>query len=137
MGVVIGIVFLIAIVAVSTMVSRARTNARKSANSSVRQSLNVSSSRAVDELRAAINQGLASAGVRQSGSFDNTQFYRVNTSIQLELKVWAEEGRTLAHLAVPSVRSTAGRPVKLAPVRPAVAAAERAVRSLDPQAIIT
>jgi hypothetical protein len=136
-GAVVGILVLVGIVVVATMVSRARTTARKGSNSAIKSSLNVSSSRAVEQVRDAITQGLSGAGVQQTGSFDHTQFFRVNSALQLELKVWPEDGRTRATLAVPAVRQVAGRPVKLTPVRPAVAAAENAVRRLDPQANIT
>jgi len=135
-GTVIGIVVLVAIVVAATAVSRARTSARKNANTTVRRSLDVSSSRQVEEVRNAITQGLANAGLAQTGSFDHTRFFRVNSALQLELKVWPEDGTTRAQLQVPTVREVAGRPVKLAPVGSAIAAAEQAVRRLDPQARI-
>jgi hypothetical protein len=136
-GTVVGIAVLVGIVVVATAISRARTTARKDSNSAIKTSLTVSSSREVEQIRDAITQGLKSAGVQQTGSFDHTQFFRVNSALQLDLKVWAENGRTRATLAVPAVRQVAGRPVKLGPVGPAVAVAENAVRSLDPQANIT
>jgi len=136
-GTVIAILVLVAIVVVGTAISRGRTSARKDANSAVRKSLEVSSTRDVKDIRNAITQGLASAGLSETGSFDHTQFFRVNSTLQLELKVWPEDGNTRARLGVPSVRQVAGRPVKLAPVGNAIAAAEQAVRRVDPTARIT
>lgn len=137
MGAVVGIAVLVGIVVLGTVISRARTSARKDANSSVKRSLSVSSTSDVERVRTAIAQGLVGAGLQQTGSFDNTQFFKVNSTVQLELKVWPEDGRTRASLAVPTIRSTAGRPVKLAPVGPAIAAAENAIRRIDPQAKLT
>jgi hypothetical protein len=130
------VVVLIALGVVGVLISKARTSARKSANSAIKKSLDISTSHDVDEVRTAIAQGLMSVGLRQTGSFDYVQFFRVNSTLQLELKVWPEDGQTRAHLGVPSVRENAGRPVKLAPASNAMAAAERAVRHLDPQAHI-
>jgi hypothetical protein len=137
MGVVIGIIVLLAIGVVGARISNNRTRTRKVANSAVRQSLNASSARSVDEVRQAINSGLATVGLTEIGKFDNSQFYRVNSALQLELKVWPSEGHTLARLAVPSVRSVKGRPVKLSPVEPAISAAERALQRIDPQVKFT
>ena len=137
MGTVIGILVLIGIGIVGLWISNTRTKARKGSNSAVRQSLNVSSSRSVDEVRAAIAHGLVTAGLTEIGEFDNSQFFKINTALQLELKVWPDEGRTLAKLTVPAVRSVSGRPVKLTPVGLAIAAAAQSVQRMDPQVHIS
>ena len=132
-----GIVILIAIIVIPVAISNARTSARKASNASVRTSLNMTSSRSPGELSEIIARGLASAGLRKSGSFDGTHFFRLNNVTQLELKVWSEDGRSHARLHLPSVRSQSGRPQKLAPVRNALTAAEHSVRGADPDATIS
>jgi hypothetical protein len=137
LGTFVGILALIAIVAVSVGVSRARTSARKAANAQVRTTLNMTSSRSPGELSDIIARGLAGVGLKETGSFDGTRFFRLNNLTQLELKVWSEESQSHARLHLPSVRSQAGRPQRLAPVGNALDAAERSVRSADPTATIS
>lgn len=137
MGTFIGIIVLVAIIAISVSISKARTSARKASNASVRTSLNMTSSRNPDELSDIIARGLAGAGLRESGSFDGTRFFRLNNLTQLELKVWSEDSQSHAQLHLPSVRSQSGRPQRLAPVRNALAAAEDSVRNADPTATIS
>lgn len=137
MGTFIGIIVLVAIVAIPVVISRARTSARKATNAQVRTSLSMSSNRSPDELSDIIARGLADAGLRESGAFDGTRFFRLNNVTQLELRVWSEDSRSRARLHLPSVRSQSGRPQRLAPVGNALAAAEHSVRSADPTAIIS
>jgi len=136
-GTFIGIIFLVAIVAIPVVISQARTNARKTANASVRTSLTMTSNRSPSELSDIIAQGLADAGLRESGAFDGTRFFRLNNVTQLELRVWSEDRQSHARLHLPSVRSQSGRQQRLAPVGDALAAAEHSVRSADPTAIIS
>lgn len=133
----IGIIALTAIITISVVISNARTSARKASNALVRTSLNMTSSRGPDELSEIIVRGLAGAGLRESGSFDGTRFFRLNNVTQLELNVWSKDNQSQAHLHLPSVRSQSGRPQKLAPVGNALAAAERSVRRADPDATIS
>jgi hypothetical protein len=128
------ILVLVAIVAISAGLSRARTSGRKASNAQLRTSLTMISTRSPGELADIIARGLAGAGLRESGSFDGTRFFRLNNVTQLELSVWAEDSQSHARLHLPAVRSQAGRPQKLAPVGNALAAAERSVRSADSQA---
>ncbi|MGH3195839.1 MAG: hypothetical protein ACRDNT_07875 [Streptosporangiaceae bacterium] len=137
MGAFIGIIVLVAIIAVSVGISRARTSARKAANAQERTSLSMTSRRSPDELSDIIARGLAGAGLRESGAFDGTRFFRLNNVTQLELRVWSEDSQSHARLHLPSVRSQSGRPQRLAPVGNALAAAEHSVRSADPTAIIS
>ncbi len=137
MGTFIGIVVLVAIVAVSVAISRARTSARKASNATVRTSLSVSSSRSPAELTDIIARGLTGAGLSETGSFDRTRFFRLNNLTQLELEVWGEDSQSRARLRLPTVRSQAGRPQRLAPVGSALAAVERSIRSADPTATIS
>jgi hypothetical protein len=133
----IGIIILAAIIAISVGISNARTSARKTSNTLVRTSLNMTSSRSPDELSEIIARGLAGVGLRESGSFDGTRFFRLNNVTQLELKVWSEDSQSHAYLHLPSVRSQSGRPQRLAPIGNALAAAEYSVRSADPDATIS
>ena len=137
MGTFVGIIILVAIIAISAGVSKARTSARKASNALVRTSLNMTSSRSPGELSEIIARGLAGAGLRESGSFDGTHFFRLNNVTQLELRVWSEDSRSRARLHLPSVRSQSGRPQRLAPVGNALAAAEHSVRSADPTATVS
>lgn len=137
MGAFVGILIIVAIGVIGTLASRARTTARKTANAQVRTALTMSSSRSPAELSDIIASGLAGAGLQESGSFDGTRFFRLNSLTQLELKVWSENSQSYARLHLPSVRSQSGRPQKLAPVGNALAAAERSVRSADPTATIS
>jgi hypothetical protein len=137
LGTFIGIIVLVAIIAISVGISKARTSARNASSALVRTSLNMTSSRNPDELSEIIARGLAGAGLRESGSFDGTRFFRLNNVTQLELKVWSEDSQSHARLHLPSVRSQSGRPQRLAPVGNALAAAERSVRSADPDATIS
>jgi hypothetical protein len=136
-GTFIGIIILVAIVAIPVVISRARTSARKATNAQVRTSLSMTSNRSPDELSDIIARGLAHAGLRESGAFDGTRFFRLNNVTQLELRVWSEDSRSRARLHLPSVRSQSGRPQRLAPVGNALAAAEHSVRSADPTATIS
>lgn len=137
MGTFIGIIVLVAIVAIPVVISRARTSARKATNAQVRTSLSMTSSRSPGELGDIIARGLADAGLRESGAFDGTRFFRLNNVTQLELRVWSEDSRSRARLHLPSVRSQSGRPQRLAPVGNALAAAEHSVRSADPTATVS
>ena len=137
MGPFIGIIALILIFAVPIGISMARTSGRKAANASVRTSLNMTSHRSPDDLSNIIARGLAGAGLKESGSFDGTRFFRLNNVTQLELRVWSEDSQSHARLNLPTVRSQSGRPQRLAPVGNALAAAERSVRSADPTATIS
>lgn len=137
MGTFIGIIILVAIVAIPVVISRARTSARKATNAQVRTSLSMTSSRSPGELGDIIARGLADAGLRESGAFDGTRFFRLNNVTQLELRVWSEDSRSRARLHLPSVRSQSGRPQRLAPVGNALAAAEHSVRSADPTATVS
>ena len=116
MGTFIGIIILVAIIAIPVVISQARTSARKATNAQVRTSLSMTSSRSPDELSDIIARGLADAGLRQSGAFDGTRFFRLNNVTQLELRVWSEDSQSRARLHLPSVRSQSGRPQRLAPV---------------------
>jgi hypothetical protein len=136
-GTFIGIIVLVAIVAIPVVISQARTSARKATNAQVRTSLSMTSSRSPGELGDIIARGLADAGLRESGAFDGTRFFRLNNVTQLELRVWSEDSRSRARLHLPSVRSQSGRPQRLAPVGNALAAAEHSVRSADPTATIS
>jgi len=136
-GTFIGIIILVAIVAIPVVISRARTSARKATNAQVRTSLSMTSNRSPDELSDIIARGLANAGLRESGAFDGTRFFRLNNVTQLELRVWSEDSRSRARLHLPSVRSQSGRPQRLAPVGNALAAAEHSVRRADPTATIS
>jgi hypothetical protein len=136
-GTFIGIIILVAIVAIPVAISRARTSARKATNAQVRTSLSMTSNRSPDELSDIIARGLANAGLRESGAFDGTRFFRLNNVTQLELRVWSEDSRSRARLHLPSVRSQSGRPQRLAPVGNALAAAEHSVRRADPTATIS
>lgn len=137
MGTFIGIIVLVAIVAIPVVISQARTSARKATNAQVRTSLSMTSSRSPDELSDIIARGLADAGLRESGAFDGTRFFRLNNVTQLELRVWSDDSQSRARLHLPSVRSQSGRPQRLAPVGNALAAAEHSVRSADPTATIS
>jgi hypothetical protein len=137
LGAFVGILIIVAIGVIGTLASRARTTARKTANAQVRTALTMSSSRSPGELGDIIASGLAGAGLQESGSFDGTRFFRLNSLTQLELKVWSENSQSHARLYLPSVRSQSGRPQKLAPVGNALAAAERSVRSADPTVTIS
>jgi len=137
LGTFIGIIVFVAIIVISVGISNARTSARKASNALVPTSLNMISSRSPDELSEIIARGLAGVGLRESGSFDGTRFFRLNNVTQLELKVWSEDSQSHAHLHLPSVWSQSGRPQRLAPVGNALAAAERSVRSADPDATIS
>lgn len=137
MGTFIGIIVLVAIVAIPVVISRARTSARKATNAQVRTSLSMTSNRSPGELGDIIARGLANAGLRESGAFDGTRFFRLNNVTQLELRVWSEDSRSRARLHLPSVRSQSGRPQRLAPVGNALAAAEHSVRSADPTATVS
>jgi hypothetical protein len=136
MGTLLALGLLVVAGVLAIAIGRARPRRRRAAHPVVRTSLDVTSSRSPGELGDVITRGLAGAGVRASGQFDDTRFFRVNAITQLELRVWTEDGRSHAHLTVPSVRSVSGRPQKLAPVGNAVAAAERSVRRDDPSAVI-
>jgi hypothetical protein len=136
-GTFIGIIVLVAIVAIPVVISQARTSARKATNAQVRTSLSMTSSRSPDELGDIIARGLADAGLRESGAFDGTRFFRLNNVTQLELRVWSDDSQSRARLHLPSVRSQSGRPQRLAPVGNALAAAEHSVRSADPTATIS
>jgi hypothetical protein len=136
-GTFIGIIVLVAIVAIPVVIGRARTSARKATNAQVRTSLSMTSNRSPNELSDIIARGLANAGLRESGAFDGTRFFRLNNVTQLELRVWSEDNRSRARLHLPSVRSQSGRPQRLAPVGNALAAAEHSVRSADPTATIS
>jgi hypothetical protein len=136
-GTFIGIIILVAIIAIPVVISQARTSARKATNAQVRTSLSMTSSRSPDELGDIIARGLADAGLRESGAFDGTRFFRLNNVTQLELRVWSEDSQSRARLHLPSVRSQSGRPQRLAPVGNALAAAEHSVRSADPTATIS
>jgi hypothetical protein len=136
-GTFIGIIILVAIVAIPVVISRARTSARKATNAQVRTSLSMTSNRSPGELSDIIARGLAGAGLRESGAFDGIRFFRLNNVTQLELRVWSEDSRSRARLHLPSVRSQSGRPQRLAPVGNALAAAEHSVRSADPTATIS
>ena len=137
MGTFIGIIVLVAIVAIPVVISQARTSARKATNAQVRTSLSMTSSRSPGELGDIIARGLADAGLRESGAFDGTRFFRLNNVTQLELRVWNEDSQSRARLHLPSVRSQSGRPQRLAPVGNALAAAEYSVRIADPTATIS
>ena len=137
MGTFVGIIVLVAIIAIPVGISTARTSARKTANTSVRTSLTMTSSRSPGELSDIIARGLAGVGLRESGSFDGTRFFRLNNVTQLELRVWSEDSRSHARLHLPSVRSQSGRPQRLAPVGNALAAAEHSVRNADPTATVS
>jgi hypothetical protein len=137
LGTFIGIIALIAIITIPVGISMARTSARKAANASVRTSLSMTSHRSPDDLTNIIARGLAGAGLKESGSFDGTRFFRLNNVTQLELRVWSEDSQSHARLHLPTVRSQSGRPQRLAPVGNALAAAERSVRSADPTATIS
>ena len=137
MGTFIGIIILVAIIAIPVVISQARTSARKATNAQVRTSLSMTSSRSPDELSDIIARGLADAGLRESGAFDGTRFFRLNNVTQLELRVWSEDSQSRARLHLPSVRSQSGRPQRLAPVGNALAAAEHSVRSADPTVTIS
>lgn len=137
MGTLIGIVALIAIVAICVAVSNARTSARKASNATVRTSLSVTSCRSPGELTDIIARSLVGAGLSETGSFDRTRFFRLNNLTQLELEVWSEDSRSRARLHLPAVRSQSGRPQRLAPVGNALAAVEHSVRSVDPAATIS
>jgi len=97
----------------------------------------MTSSRSPGELSDIIARGLADVGLRESGSFDGTRFFRLNNVTQLELRVWSEDSQSHARLHLPSVRSQSGRPQRLAPVGNALAAAEHSVRSADPTATVS
>lgn len=75
MGTFIGIIILVAIIAIPVVISQARTSARKATNAQVRTSLSMTSSRSPDELSDIIARGLADAGLRESGAFDGTRFF--------------------------------------------------------------
>ena len=137
MGTFIGIIVLVAIVAIPVVISQARTSARKATNAQVRTSLSMTSSRSPGELGDIIARGLADAGLRESGAFDGTRFFRLNNVTQLELRVWSEDSQSRARLHLPSVRSQSGRPQRLAPVGNALAAAEYSVRIADPTATVS
>jgi hypothetical protein len=137
LGTFVGVIVLLAIIAISVGISMARTSARKAANALVNTSLNMTSSRSPDELSDIIARGLAGAGLKESGAFDGTRFFRLNNITQLELRVWSEDSQSHARLYLPSARSQSGRPQRLAPVGNALAAAERSVRSADPAATIS
>lgn len=137
MGTFIGIIVLVAIVAIPVAISQARTSARKATNAQVRTSLSMTSSRSPGELGDIIARGLADAGLRESGAFDGTRFFRLNNVTQLELRVWSEDSQSRARLHLPSVRSQSGRPQRLAPVGNALAAAEHSVRIADPTATVS
>ena len=137
MGISIGIIILVAIVVIPVGISTARTSARKASNASVRTSLTMTSSRSPGELSDIIARGLADVGLRESGSFDGTRFFRLNNVTQLELRVWGQDSQSHARLHLPSVRSQSGRPQRLAPVGNALAAAEHSVRSADPTATVS
>lgn len=137
MGTFIGIIILVAIIAIPVVISQARTSARKATNAQVRTSLSMTSSRSPGELSDIIARGLADAGLRESGAFDGTRFFRLNNVTQLELRVWSEDSQSRARLHLPSVRSQSGRPQRLAPVGNALAAAEHSVRSADPTVTIS
>ncbi len=137
MGIFVGIIVLVAIIAIPAGISTARTSARKTSNASVRTSLTMTSSRSPGELSDIIARGLAGVGLRESGSFDGTRFFRLNNVTQLELRVWSEDSQSRARLHLPSVRSQSGRPQRLAPVGNALAAAEHSVRSADPTATVS
>jgi len=136
-GTFIGIIVLVAIVAIPVAISQARTSARKATNAQVRTSLSMTSSRSPGELGDIIARGLADAGLRESGAFDGTRFFRLNNVTQLELRVWSEDSQSRARLHLPSVRSQSGRPQRLAPVGNALAAAEHSVRIADPTATVS
>jgi hypothetical protein len=136
-GTFIGIVVLIAIVALGFAVSRARTSARKASNATVRTSLSMTSSRSPADLADIIVRGLAGVGLSETGSFDGTRFFGLNNLTQLELKVWSEDSQSHARLHLPSVRSQSGRPQRLGPVGNALAAVERSVRGADQTATIS
>jgi len=136
-GTFVGIIVLVAIIAIPVGISTARTSARKASNASVRTSLTMTSSRSPGELSDIIARGLADVGLRESGSFDGTRFFRLNNVTQLELRVWSEDSQSHARLHLPSVRSQSGRPQRLAPVGNALAAAEHSVRSADPTATVS
>jgi len=136
-GTFIGIIVLVAIVAIPVVISQARTSARKATNAQVRTSLSMTSSRSPGELGDIIARGLADAGLRESGAFDGTRFFRLNNVTQLELRVWSEDSQSRARLHLPSVRSQSGRPQRLAPVGNALAAAEHSVRIADPTATVS
>lgn len=137
MGTFIGIIVLVAIVAIPVAISQARTSARKATNAQVRTSLSMTSSRSPGELGDIIARGLADAGLRESGAFDGTRFFRLNNVTQLELRVWSEDSQSRARLHLPSVRSQSSRPQRLAPVGNALAAAEHSVRIADPTATVS
>jgi hypothetical protein len=136
-GTFIGIIVLVAIVAIPVAISQARTSARKATNAQVRTSLSMTSSRSPGELGDIIARGLADAGLRESGAFDGTRFFRLNNVTQLELRVWSEDSQSRARLHLPSVRSQSSRPQRLAPVGNALAAAEHSVRIADPTATVS
>jgi hypothetical protein len=97
----------------------------------------MTSSRSPSELSGIIARGLADVGLKESGSFDGTRFFRLNNVTQLELRVWSEESQSHARLHLPSVRAQSGRSQRLAPVGNALAAAERSVRSADPTSTVS
>lgn|GEM_PF-6836168 len=137
MGTFVGIILVVAIIAISVGIRTARNSARKASNASVRTSLTMTSSRSPSELSGIIARGLADVGLKESGSFDGTRFFRLNNVTQLELRVWSEESQSHARLHLPSVRAQSGRSQRLAPVGNALAAAERSVRSADPTSTVS
>lgn len=136
MGAFLGIIIVLALVAIPVSISRARTSARKASNATVRRSLDLTSTRSPGELGDIIARGLTGVGLTELNSFDGTRFFRLNKVTQLELKAWSEDSRSRARLYLPAVRSESGRPAKLAPVGNAMTAAENSVRRADPAAII-
>jgi hypothetical protein len=136
-GTFVGIILVVAIIAISVGIRTARNSARKASNASVRTSLTMTSSRSPSELSGIIARGLADVGLKESGSFDGTRFFRLNNVTQLELRVWSEESQSHARLHLPSVRAQSGRSQRLAPVGNALAAAERSVRSADPTSTVS
>ena len=136
MGAFLGVIIIVALVAIPVTISRARTSARKASNATVRTSLSMTSTRSPGELSDIIARGLTGVGLTELGSFDGTRFFRLNSVTQLELRVWSEDSQSHAHVHLPSIKSRSGRPQKLAPVGNALAVAEHSVRHSDPAAII-
>jgi hypothetical protein len=132
----LGILILVGICIVVAITSRAITANRKAVNANVRQSLRVTSDKSEDELARIVALGLTQAGLTNAGHFDNTQYFRLNSCIQMEVKVQPDGGRSQATISLPSVRSSEGRPQALRPVGKALDVAASSIRQSDPGALI-
>lgn len=130
----IGLLVIVGLVVVGMGISTAVTKARKVSNASVRTSLQIRSTRPASDLGSIVGESLRAAGLSKVGSFDGTQFFRLNATTQLEVKVRPTDGGSSATVRMPSVRSTNGRPQRLSPVGVALERARASICSCDPTA---